>query len=63
MLLAQKAIRDGLKTKVEAVMGAYNRTNGEPCCASEELIGEILRRKVEIPGSLCIRLLGHSRFS
>ena len=23
---------------VEAVMGAYNRTNGEPCCANEELI-------------------------
>lgn len=22
---------------VEAVMGAYNRTNGEPCCASEKL--------------------------
>lgn len=28
---------------VEAVMGAYNRTNGEPCCASEELMGNILR--------------------
>ena len=25
--------------KVEAVMGAYNRTNGEPCCASKELQG------------------------
>ena len=24
---------------VEAVMGAYNRTNGEPCCASKELMG------------------------
>lgn len=24
-------------------MGAYNRTNGEPCCASDELIGRILR--------------------
>ena len=23
------------EAKVEAVMGAYNRTNGEPCCASE----------------------------
>lgn len=23
---------------VEAVMGAYNRTNGEPCCANEELM-------------------------
>lgn len=25
------------EAKVEAVMGAYNRTNGEPCCASPEL--------------------------
>ena len=30
---------------VEAVMGAYNRTNGEPCCASKTLIQEILRNK------------------
>lgn len=30
---------------VEAVMGAYNRTNGEPCCGSRRLIGEILREK------------------
>ena len=28
---------------VEAVMGAYNRTNGEPCCASPTLIGDYLR--------------------
>ena len=25
-----------------AVMGAYNRTNGEPCCASKTLLGDIL---------------------
>lgn len=31
--------------KVEAVMGAYNRTNGEPCCASEELMKYYLREK------------------
>ena len=30
---------------VEAVMGAYNRTNGEPCCASELLMKEYLRGK------------------
>ena len=30
---------------VEAVMGAYNRTNGEPCCASRALMGETLRGK------------------
>lgn len=29
---------------VESVMGAYNRTNGEPCCAHSYLIGEVLRR-------------------
>ncbi|GBF76682.1 glycosyl hydrolase [Paenibacillus sp. 598K] len=28
---------------VEAVMGAYNRTNGEPCCGSELLLERILR--------------------
>ncbi len=27
------------KSHPAAVMGAYNRTNGEPCCASETLIG------------------------
>ena len=30
---------------VEAVMGAYNRTNGEPCCANDELMNKILREK------------------
>ncbi len=29
--------------RVEAVMGAYNRVYGEPCCASEFLINKILR--------------------
>ena len=28
---------------VEAVMGAYNRTNGEPCCGSKALMQDILR--------------------
>jgi len=28
-----------------SVMGAYNRTNGEACCASPTLLGEILRGK------------------
>ena len=27
----------------ESVMGAYNRTNGEPCCASPTLLSRILR--------------------
>lgn len=30
--------------KVEAVMGAYNRTNGEPCCGSSLLLKKILRQ-------------------
>ncbi|MBN1942845.1 MAG: glycoside hydrolase family 3 C-terminal domain-containing protein [Phycisphaerae bacterium] len=28
-----------------SVMGAYNRTNGEPCCASETLLQKILREE------------------
>lgn len=28
---------------VETVMGAYNRTNGEPCCGSKTLLQDILR--------------------
>ena len=31
------------EAKVEAVMGAYNRTNGEPCCGHKELLQDILR--------------------
>ena len=30
--------------KVEAVMGAYNRVNGEPACGSKKLLKDILRR-------------------
>lgn len=30
---------------VEAVMGAYNRLNGEPCCASKRLLQDILREQ------------------
>ena len=30
---------------VEAVMGAYNRTNGEPCCGSKTLLIDILRKE------------------
>ena len=29
------------EAKVEAVMGAYNRTNGEPCCASDALMKKL----------------------
>ena len=34
-----KLVRAG----VEAVMGAYNRTLGEPCCGSKFLLGDVLR--------------------
>ena len=30
---------------VETVMGAYNRTNGEPCCGSKTLLIDILRKE------------------
>ncbi|MED9905055.1 MAG: glycoside hydrolase family 3 C-terminal domain-containing protein [Lachnospiraceae bacterium] len=33
-------VREG---HVEAVMGAYNRTNGMPCCGNKELLQDILR--------------------
>jgi len=36
----EAAVREG---HVEAIMGAYNRTNGEPCCASETLLKKTLR--------------------
>ncbi len=36
----EMVVREG---QVEAVMGAYNRVNGEPCCASQLLLVDILR--------------------
>lgn len=38
----ETAVKDA---KVESVMGAYNRTNDEPCCGSFFLIRDILREK------------------
>ncbi len=38
------------KADVEAVMGAYNRTNGEPCCGSKALMEDILRGQWEFQG-------------
>ena len=38
------------EASVEAVMGAYNRTNGEPCCGSNTLIRQILRKEWEFEG-------------
>lgn len=33
------------EAKVEAVMGAYNRTNGDPCCGNKMLLQDILRKE------------------
>jgi beta-glucosidase len=33
------------EAKAASVMGAYNRTNGEPCCGSPTLLEEILRQE------------------
>ena len=38
----ETCVKDG---QVEAVMGAYNRTNGEPCCANKPLMVDTLRGK------------------
>ena len=54
---AQASVRDMRETylpafeatvvegKAVSIMGAYNRTNGEPCCASTTLLEDILRNK------------------
>jgi len=34
-----------VEAKVESVMGAYNRTNDEPCCGSKTLLNDILREE------------------
>lgn len=36
--------------EVESVMGAYNRTNGEPCCAHSYLMDDILRGTWDFQG-------------
>ncbi len=38
------------EAKVEGVMGAYNRTNGDPCCAHPYLMQEVLRQKWNFQG-------------
>ncbi len=38
------------EAKAEAVMGAYNRTNGEPCCGSYRLLRDILRGEWQFDG-------------
>ncbi|MCQ2483565.1 MAG: glycoside hydrolase family 3 C-terminal domain-containing protein [Clostridia bacterium] len=43
----EACVRDA---EVESVMGAYNRTNGEPCCANKPLMVDILRGKWDFKG-------------
>ncbi|NMB45720.1 MAG: glycoside hydrolase family 3 protein [Firmicutes bacterium] len=38
----EAAVKEG---NAQAIMGAYNRTNGEPCCGSKTLLQDILREK------------------
>ena len=46
------AFRLLVENGVEAVMGAYNRTLGEPCCGSYYLLKEILREKWGFKGHI-----------
>lgn len=39
------AFKELADAKVEGFMGAYNRTNGEPCCGSKTLTADLLRGK------------------
>ena len=39
------AFKKLVDAKVEGVMGAYNRTNGEPCCGSKTLMVDLLREE------------------
>jgi len=39
-----------VNANVEAVMCAYNRTNGEPCCANNFLLTEVLRKEWKFQG-------------
>ena len=39
------AFEKTVKAGVAGVMGAYNRTNGEPCCAHSYLVSDILRKR------------------
>jgi Beta-glucosidase-related glycosidases len=43
----KECVKEG---KVEGIMGAYNRVNGEPCAGSEMLLQKILRREWNFSG-------------
>ena len=39
-----------VEARAQSIMPAYNRTNGEPCCASKTLLQEILREEWQFEG-------------
>ncbi len=44
------AFEKTVKAGVAGVMGAYNRLNGEPCCAHSYLISDLLRKQWDFDG-------------
>ena len=48
---------------VESVMGAYNRTNGEPCCAQRLPAGQDAARRLGISGTRRLGLRRDHRYS
>ncbi len=46
------AFKSLVEADVEAVMCAYNRTNGEPCCGSKRLLQDILRTELSFKGHI-----------
>ena len=46
------AFKNLVEADVEAVMCAYNRTNGEPCCGSKRLLQGILREEFGFEGHI-----------
>ncbi len=44
------AFEKTVKSGVAGVMGAYNRTNGQPCCAHSYLLVDVLRKKWSFDG-------------
>lgn len=46
------AFRQLVDVGVESIMCAYNRLNGQPCCASNNLLNDILRKEWNFPGHI-----------
>jgi beta-glucosidase len=46
------AFRSLVEARVEAVMCAYNSTNGQPCCSNNYLLQEVLRKQWKFKGHI-----------